>query len=541
MEIGLRSDMPTYSGGLGVLAGDTVKSAADMGVPMIAIAPLWNEGYFEQKVVDGWQHESYNAYDPRKHMKELPQRVSLKIEGRDVKIRAWQYDVQGNQGHVIPVFFLDTNLPENAEDDRLITSRLYRDNHHYRIRQEGVLGMGGVRMVQALGYNPEVYHLNEGHGAFVGLEHLIQGKSIDGVRNSIVFTTHTPVQAGHDWFEYGNFDRAFGDSIPRHVRDALPYLAGQHGINMTDLALNTSRYANAVSARHGEVSREMFRPTIDSITNGVHSYTWTSQPFQKLFDKYLPEWRRDPNVLKNASKIPTQELLLAHRENKEALHREIKARTGVEFDPSLLTLGFARRAATYKQGDLLFSDVERLKRIGNGKMQIVMAGKAHPLDQGGKSVIKNIYDNSNALRSDLKIVFLENYNMELGALLTAGSDIWLNAPERGREASGTSGMKSAHNGVPQLSTDDGWWCEANGGGWTFGKPAHEAPDRANDADSLYMTLQEIVLPAFKNEQRFSNVMQEAIGNAGYFNTHRMVGEYVGKAYGKTLEELVKVA
>jgi starch phosphorylase len=541
MEIALRNDIPTFSGGLGVLAGDTIKSFADLEAPVVAVTLIYNNGYFAQKLdAHGTQLESLVNWDPQRTMRLLPQKLELCLDNHSVWVQAWLYEQKGVTGHIVPVIFLDTNLMENYPEDRVITQQLYSGDSSMRIHQEAVLGLGGAKMLDLLGYRDlKTYHMNEGHAAFLTLELLARLDWQDAaVRRHCVFTTHTPVPAGHDEFDYALVQRVMGTYTPWHIKD----IAGRDRLNMTVLALHMSRYANGVAQKHGEVSRRMFPDfAIDAITNGVHSVTWTAPAFQALYDKYIPEWRREPERLAEAAKIPDAEIQAAHLTEKNKLLAYIKEETGAEYKPDILTIGFARRAATYKRGDLLFTDIEKLVRICGGKVQFVFAGKAHPQDAPGKEVIRRIFTLAQKLRLEnkLQVVFLANYDMRLGALLTAGVDVWLNNPIRPREASGTSGMKAVHNAVPNFSVLDGWWiegCVENVTGWAIGPQAVEnvLVENSNDEDvrDLYAKLEEVLLPTYYNDKaKWQAVMKNAIAqNASFFNTHRMCKEYLQKSY-----------
>lgn len=552
MEIGLDERIHTYSGGLGILAGDTIRSAADLEVPMVAVTLLYRKGYFRQKLeADGWQREEPDSWAVEDFLEEMPQRTWVLVEGRTVHLRCWRYDVKGASGFTVPVYFLDADLPENYEWDRTLTHFLYGGDEHYRLCQEVILGIGGARMLRALGHeNIRSFHMNEGHAALLTLELLDEEAKRAGrksfteedrqaVRNQCVFTTHTPVPAGHDKFPI---------DLARQVLDERNDFFGLEGVlyegntlNMTNLALNLSRYVNGVARKHGEVSRLMFAGySIDAITNGVHAATWVSEPFQELFDRHIPLWRQDNFCLRSALSIPKQEIWEAHMRAKKRLIDFANRETGAGMDENVLTIGFARRATTYKRGDLLFQDLERLRRIAAaaGKIQVIYAGKAHPRDHGGKELIKRIFQAKQALANEVKIAYLENYNMALGAMITAGVDIWLNTPEPPMEASGTSGMKAAFNGVPNLSVLDGWWIEGHIEGltgWSIGEAARgkgEDRDHSRDAPSLYDKLEKIVLPLFYGDrERFIAVMIYSIAiNGSFFNTHRMVQEYVLNAY-----------
>ena len=552
MEIGLENDIPTYSGGLGVLAGDTIRSAADLGLPMVAVTLICRKGYFRQEIdQDGHQIEHPVEWKPEKYMKLLPERVSVRIEGRTVQVQAWLYEVRSVKGGVVPVYLLDTGIPGNTEEDRAITDHLYGGDDRYRLKQEIVLGIGGMRFLEELGlYDIHKYHMNEGHASLLTLELLKRFKkdiedvwverlvwNADYIREFCVFTTHTPVEAGHDKFPYDLVGEVMGEVVPMNV---LKKFAGEENLNMTLLALNLSHYVNGVAKKHGEVSQGMFPGyEINAITNGVHSYTWTSPPFRKLFDKHLPGWANEPELFVRIGKIPDPSIWSAHQEAKSALFSMVKQLTGVAMDPDILTIGFARRATAYKRADLLFSDMDRLRRIGRGRLQVVYAGKAHPRDGEGKHVMERIHAAARELGRDIPVVYLPGYNMDMGLKLVSGVDVWLNNPLRPREASGTSGMKAAHNGVVNFSVLDGWWIEGHieeFTGWSIGpEPLETGLTEASadgDADDLYAKLEKRIIPRYYEDRHtWIRMMQNAIGkNAYYFNTHRMMRRYVTEAY-----------
>jgi len=552
MEIGLDPAMPTYSGGLGVLAGDTIRSAADLNVPMVAVTLLYRKGYFHQRLdASGWQREEPAEWIVEDFLKEMLPRTSVTIEGRIVHLRVWRYEVNGISGFKVPVYLLDTDLPENSEWDKTLTHFLYGGDHYYRLCQEVILGIGGIRMLRALGYDRiERFHMNEGHASLLTLELLdekarkagresISKDDIEAVREKCVFTTHTPVPAGHDQFPLDLVKRVLEQSgIIFEVKDVF---CCEGLLNMTYLALNLSRYINGVAKKHAEVSRLMFAGyTIDAITNGVHAATWISGPFENLYDRYIPGWRQDNFSFRYALSIPKEEIWGAHQEVKKRLINQVNRETGGEMDVGVLTIGFARRATTYKRGDLLFTDIERLKSISlkAGSFQIVYAGKAHPQDQAGKELIKRIFQAKAQLNPDVKIAYLENYDMEFGKMIASGVDLWLNTPQPPMEASGTSGMKAALNGVPSFSVLDGWWVEGHiegMTGWSIGETRRDTEESSNwskDASSIYNKLERIILPLFyRDRDRFVDVMQHCIAlNGSFFNTHRMMQEYVLKAY-----------
>ena len=552
MEIALDSGMPTYSGGLGVLAGDTVRSAAELKVPMVAVTLLHRKGYFRQKIdASGWQHEEPCDWDIGRHLEEQSLRVSVTIEGRTVAVRAWKHEVRAPGGFSVPVFFLDTDLPENAAYDRTLTHYLYGGDSCYRICQEVVLGIGGVRMLRALGCTGLTrYHMNEGHAALLGLELLDEsarraGRStfthddVESVRRQCVFTTHTPVASGHDQFPLDLVTRVLGRAEVTGMHEVFCF---DGTLNMTFLALNLSHFINGVAKKHAETSQLMFAHyKIDSITNGVHAATWTSPPFQELFDRHIPGWREDNFSLRFAHSLPLTEIWDAHQAARRRLAERVRLATGVTLDPHVLTLGFARRATAYKRSDLLVSDVERLKRVAAtaGPLQIIYGGKAHPNDGQGKETIQRIIRVRERLGPDIAMVYLPDYDLELARLMVAGVDVWLNTPQPPMEASGTSGMKAALNGVPSLSVLDGWWIEGwieGCTGWAVGESCamdRSHPDRnACDAAALYDKLEHVVIPLFyRDRDRFTEVMRHSISlNGSFFNTQRMVSQYVIKAY-----------
>jgi len=548
MEICLEQAIPTYSGGLGVLAGDTLRSAADLGVPMVAVTLLHRKGYFVQHLdPSGQQSETPVHWNPEAVLEPVDARATVTLEGREVQVRAWKYEVRGIHGHVVPVYLLDTMLPENSEWDRTLTDFLYGGDEHYRLCQEIVLGMGGAALVQALGYRDgTIYHLNEGHSALLTLQLLekqldgrppfeLEESDFDAVRHRCVFTTHTPVPAGHDKFPLEMVRTVLGDQRVSLLESSGGVHEGM--LNMTHLALHLTRFVNGVAMRHGEVSRGMFPEyPIDSITNGVHATTWTAPAFAELFDRRVPEWRKDNLYLRYAVSIPLEEIRDAHAACKADLLKEIERRTGETLDPAVMTIGFARRATPYKRADLIFSDLERLIKIARnvGKVQIVFGGKAHPRDGGGKELIRRIFAAREELGDLVRIVYLENYEMALAAKMVAGVDLWLNNPMKPLEASGTSGMKAALNGVPSFSVLDGWWVEGHVEGvtgWSIGGPELEA-DPTRDAVDLYIKLERVILPLFYGLPfAYAEVMRSSIAlNASFFNTQRMVRQYVHNAY-----------
>jgi len=545
MEIAINPAMPTYSGGLGVLAGDTLRSTADLGVPLVAFSLVHRKGYFQQHLsAAGMQSEDIQPWNPADFCIEEKARVTVSVEDRVVTIRCWRYDMVGRYGHVVPIYLLDTDLEENTGWDRGLTDHLYGGDTNYRLQQEIVLGMGGVRMVHALGHRVNVYHMNEGHAALLTLgllERQLGGgplgaateTDMEQVRKRCVFTPHTPVPAGHDRFSTEQAIRILGGDRTARLERLGCFRDGM--LNMTLLALRFSRYANGVAMQHAKVSREMFPEfALDSITNGVHAPTWVSEPFQKMLDANLSSWRRDTLYLRNAIDLSDESILTAHAGNKAALLTEVAVRTGLTLNPKVLTLGFARRVATYKRATLLFTDPERLAEIAKaaGGLQILYAGKAHPQDEPGKALIQQVVEDAAKLSNEhLRIVYLENYDWNLGAMLTAGVDVWINTPRRPYEASGTSGMKAALNGVPSLSILDGWWIEGCIEGFT-GWAIEDGADDTAEANSLYHKLETAIVPLYLDApEKWARLMRTTLAfNGSFFNTDRMVSQYLCNAY-----------
>ena len=553
MEIGLESGMPTYAGGLGVLAGDTIRSAADLDVPMVAVSLLHRRGYFFQRLdAHGQQSEEPVAWPLNDFAELIDERTTVDIEGRTVHVRAWRYRVTGESGHVVPVYLLDTDVGENQPWDRTLTDVLYGGDDRYRLCQEMVLGVGGFRLLRALGYKDiRRFHMNEGHAALLvlalGEEKLasqnqsdsISNELIEIIREQCVFTTHTPVPAGHDKFSEKLACQVLGD----RWWAILKACGVEETLNLTQLALRGSRYVNGVAMKHGEVSHSMFPDyPIHSITNGVHAVTWTAPSFQKLFDAHLPDWRRDQLSLRYAVSIPTSDIWAAHVEAKRTLVEHVNRESNAGFDRDVLTIGFARRFAAYKRAGLIFQDLDRLKKISReaGPIQIVFSGKAHPRDHDGKDLIAHIHQMRDALQGVIQVSYLTNYDMEIAKMLCAGVDVWLNTPLPPMEASGTSGMKAAMNGIPSLSVLDGWWIEGHlegVTGWSIGDRVEAClePQPGMDgchAVELYRKLEEQVVPCFYREQeRFAEIMRHVIAlNGAFFNTQRMVSQYLHDAY-----------
>ena len=558
MEVGLSSSMPTYSGGLGVLAGDTLRAAADMGLRTIGITLLNRKGYFRQELdSNGNQTEQPFNWDPNQFLQPLDILVPITIEDRQVLIRPWRYVITGCTGHRVPVYFLDTAVAQNSPWDQTLTDYLYGGDSHYRLCQEIILGIGGVAVLRALGYQEiKAYHMNEGHSALLILSLLeeqmndqktcsITPSCGDSVREKCIFTTHTPVPAAIDQFPMDVVRRVLGETRSEYLKAARCY--NDSTLNMTYLGLCFSRFINGVSMRHEEVSRDMFpNYPINSITNGVHAATWVSPSFQQLFDRYIPEWRRDNLYLRYAISIPIEDIQMAHFQAKQEMIFEIKKRTGVKLDTSAFTIGFARRATGYKRANLIFSDITRLRQIVNktGPLQIIFSGKAHPRDIGGKDIIRNIYHAAEELKGSITVVYLKDYDTELAKYLCSGVDVWLNTPKKPEEASGTSGMKAALNGVPSFSVLDGWWVEGNiegVTGWSIGDNWDAGSNPSQEIASLYNKLEFVVAPLFYTRpSSYAWVMRNAIAiNGSFYNAQRMLSQYVKNAYfpGDNLENI----
>ena len=540
MEIGIKSEIPTYSGGLGVLAGDTIRSSADLKIPLVAVTLVSRKGYLKQKITeDGQQLESPDTWNPSDFLSPLDTDVSLKIGDRHVKIRAWLFDQQSLTGGIVPVLFLDTNVEENNPEDREITSVLYGGDDRYRLEQEIVLGIGGIKVLDALKFNVGKHHMNEGHSSLLTLELLKQNDlNANKVKNSCIFTTHTPVAAAFDKFSYDLVGELLGEEYPV---DVLKKYGGSDRLNMTLLALNLSKYTNGVTEAHMKYSRQLFPGHyIREVTNGVYSYIWTCPHFRKLFHEYIPGWVNEPELLVRVDTIPNEEIWNAHMKSKQNLLNFVNKQTGVKLDATTLTLGFARRATEYKRAALLFSDLDRLRKVSErGAVQVIFAGKAHPRDLAGKELIKEIYDFKKRLKDEITVVYLENYDMAMASYLTSGVDVWLNTPLPPFEASGTSGMKAAHNGIVNFSVLDGWWiegCVEGYTGWAIGPPPDdgigEQQRRVMELDDLYGKLQYLIIPEFYDERdEWIDMMKYSIGKvAYYFNTHRMMRRYATDAY-----------
>ncbi len=592
-EFGLHNSVPIYSGGLGVLAGDHCKAASDLGVPLVGLGLFYQHGYFDQRLrLDGWQEDGDDVVDPRYvpltplvGTMGAPYLAVVRTFGRPVYVRGWSL-----QAGRVPIVLLDTNLEENHPDDRGLLSKLYGGGEDLRLRQEWILGAGGTRVLRALGYHPGAWHANEGHAAFMLLERVrelvLAGRTFDegvaAVRGTTVFTTHTPVPAGHDTFDPDQVAECTGPVWEELGIDRERFLGlaapadGARRFNMTVLATSLAGRINGVSERHGAVSRRMWAPLwpgrdegtvpIGAVTNGVHLATWMANPVMALLDQHLgPGWgtRRDEaEVWEGVRTLDPAQLWLVHEELKGVLWRFIRedARrrfadnwkdatqvvgAGTLLDFNTLTIGFARRFATYKRANLLFSDPDRLHRLLTNPrrpVQLLIAGKAHPADTPGKEVLQKVYRFTHDPFYEGRVGFIEDYGMHLAHLLVQGVDLWLNLPRVPLEASGTSGMKAALNGVPQLSTLDGWWEEGFDGtnGWALPRPDPDlTPEEvdAADAERLYRLLEEEVVPMYYERDAqdiplaWVERMRHAIRVAGArFTADRMVMEYAERYY-----------
>jgi starch phosphorylase len=595
-EFGLHEALPIYSGGLGVLSGDHCKAASDLDLPFVGVGFLYPQGYFTQRInASGMQEAVYEKIDfaempvtPALGPDGKPVLIHVDLPGRTVYAKVWRIQV----GRV-PIFLMDTDVERNAPQDRELSARLYGGDREMRISQEVVLGIGGVRAVRALGYDPSVWHMNEGHSAFLGLERvreLVQGQglsfseAVEAVRASSIFTTHTPVPAGNDSFAFELVEKFFwqywgqlGVDRNTFIDFGAQDLPWGRQYSMTVLAIRLSAYANGVSALHGHVSREMWQflwpqtpveeVPITSITNGVHTRTWLVQEIKDLYTRYLGNgWREhvdDPKIWAKIDDVPPAELWSVHDGRKGKLVDFVRERlqkmyvrhgegphkiaaAGQVLDPHALTIGFARRFATYKRATLIFHDEERLKRILHNPdrpVQIIFSGKSHPADDPGKALIQRVYQLSQTPEYWGKIVFVENYDMNIARHMISGVDVWLNNPRRPHEASGTSGMKAAISGAPNFSVLDGWWVEGYDGtnGWAIGEEREykdEATQDAADAMSLYGTLEEIIVPAYYANRDAAGIpvdwvalMKNSIRTCTpQFSMMRTVKEYTNRFY-----------
>lgn len=542
MEIALRPEMRTYSGGLGILAGDCARSSADLDLPLVFVTLVSHEGSLRQEI--GSAGEQVDHPDPWRvedWATQLDFMVAVDIEGRSVWVRPWLYVVSCPLGGRIPVLLLDTRLEQNRQEDRSITDRLYGGDAAYRLKQEIVLGVGGARILEGLGFEIRKFHLNEGHASLLTLHLLakqtgkdvpLQGR-LDKVREACVFTTHTPVEAGHDRFSYGEVARILGHGGLVDP-DLLKQLGGKDELNMTLLALNLSRHVNGVAEVHAETTRLMFPGyQVGAVTNGVHVPTWAHPSFAELFQGILSSWAHQPERLTHCEQLQDEAIWNAHQWAKRDLVAAVAKATGQMLDEERPIIAFARRMTGYKRPHLIFTDLDRLREINRRyPFQIVMGGKAHPRDQEGKALIAEIHRHIRELAPELPVAFVPNYDMELARLFVSGADVWLNTPMPPLEASGTSGMKAALNGVLNFSVLDGWWSEGwveGVTGWAIGDGDRLATEHASDClDKLEGT----VLPLFyENRPRWIWMMKQSISKIGsYFNSQRMMRRYGSEVY-----------
>ncbi len=519
-EVGFESRLHTYSGGLGVLAGDHLKSAADAGLDVVGCTLLYREGYGRQHLDDeGNQTETFGEIDPDEFLCDTGVEITLPLDGTTLHSKIWMYRIKG-----LPTYFLDTRHPDNSPNHRSLGNRLYGGDDSTRIRQEYLLGVGGIRALQALGHDISGLHLNEGHCTFAALEMLQQGWTREQLSQRTLFTTHTPVPAGHDRFSWEEVEEVLGDLLPPDVQEIAD---SGDTCSMSHLGIGLCGTVNAVSGLNAKVAQSMFPGTkVHPITNGVHHITWTSDSFKLLFDEIDSEWRNKPDNIGSMS-LPDSKLLEAKEKSRQELRNKVLEETGSILNPNYLTIGFARRFATYKRANLVFKNIERLREIGAHKIQFVFAGKAHPKDEGGKMLIKSIFEGAKEIQEEIPVIFLQNYSMETGLLMTAGSDIWLNNPIRPMEASGTSGMKAAMNGTPNCSILDGWWPEAcihGVNGWAIGNGEDDRDDD-RDAENILNVLENDVLPAWENQEKWLEIMKQSIISSAAFTGSRMMDDY----------------
>jgi glycogen phosphorylase len=547
MEIALRAEIHTYSGGLGVLAGDTARTCADLQLPLVFVTLVSRAGYVRQEIdADGNQISLPNSWRPEDWAYRLDAMIAVAIDGREVWIRPWLYLLTCPAGHQVPVILLDSDVEQNGAEDREITARLYGGDESYRLKQEIVLGIGGAHMLQVLGFKIRHYHLNEGHAALLTLLLLRQFRvppqeaapgepryQAPHVRERCLFTTHTPVEAAFDRFPYPLVERVLGDYIEM---DEVRRFAGGEHLNMTQLALNLSGYVNGVSQRHAETTRRIFSGYhVRAITNGVHPATWTHPSFARLYEASQPHWTIEPEVLEWADQIPDDAVWSAHQDAKRDLLALVNEKTGLQMRLDVPVIGFARRMTAYKRPELLFSDMDRLASVARERpFQVVFAGLAHPRDEMGQRLIGRLHQHIRQMANAIPMAFLANYDMAIAGRMVSGSDIWLNTPVPPLEASGTSGMKAALNGVLNLSVLDGWWVEGHVEGvtgWAIGSNA--APDDGpSQAGDLYDKLAQAVLPLYYDDRpRWIWMMKQSISKIGsYFNTPRMMRHYATEAY-----------
>lgn len=541
MEIALETDIKTYSGGLGVLAGDILRSAAHLNLPVVGVTMLSRNGYFDQVInKDGAQEEKAAKKYNYSKLEKIKETVSMKLGEDTLEIAAWQYNLKRRDGGTSPIYLLDTKLKSNKKKYQNICDDLYGGDKDYRLLQEIVLGRGGYLILKKLGYKFDKIHINEGHGSFVttakylDIKNKTEQEKIRMVKNACVFTTHTPIRATMDIFNLEDVLKYQAD-FPCHLKN----LVENKKLNMTELGMYFSSYVNSVALSHQKVSTKMFpKFKIKNVTNGIDTYTWTSPKMADLFDKYVPKWRDSSANLKEVKKIPENEIWDVHQANKRALISLVKRKKKVELSEDVFTIGFARRFTAYKRPDFILRDMKRLLKIQakSGKIQIIFAGKAHPHDDVGKKFVLEVNKIANKYKDKIKIIFMPAYDMDMAKVIIPGVDIWLNNPIPPNEASGTSGMKAVCNGVPQFSTFDGWWCEGykkNKTGWLIGdKKVTKNNSDKDHLSSLYKVLEEEIMPLYyKKPLAWKKLMRSTIYiNAPFFSTERVVRDYAKSAY-----------
>ncbi len=532
MEFAFFNDLPNYAGGLGVLAADMMYSCVDLGVKAVGVSLIYHQDDDHKK-----------AFSFEKYLQKCNETVVVKIEDRWVKIAIWKLELKQNKNQV-PIFFLSTNLAENEKWDRDITKNLYASDRYTRLCQEAILGIGGVRALEALGYQEiKRFHLNEGHCSLLTLE-LLRRYAYDEekVRSLCSFTTHTPIASGHDYF---NYDLAY-----KVIKEILPWdikkISREDKLGMTELALSLSQKTNSVSLRHQKVCQKMFPGRkIDNVTNGIYHYRWVGKPMKRLFDRKLKDWRNNPQIFEKSELLPNEELFLTHQLQKEELVNWInnnsffpfKEKTSKDyFSRDILTLGFARRFVPYKRPELIFQDEEFFEQLGHQKIQLIFAGHCNPADKFCNTTMYDIEYYTKKLRGKIKIALIPDYNLDIAKRLVAGCDVWLNSPIPPQEASGTSGMKAALNGCLNLSIPDGWWLEAfekyPQSGWNFGSSKIKSEDNQNkkDAQDLMLKLGEVIDCYYERKKEWIGKMKQAIALLSFFNTHRVVKEYQAKIW-----------
>jgi glycogen phosphorylase len=531
MEIAIDDNVPNFAGGLGVLAADILHSCADLEMPVAGVSLIYH------------QSEDLNeSFVPEKYFKKLPTTVFVQIENRQVQINVYLFEITGKTGFKVPIYFLSTNSPQNPRWDRDLTKHLYADDRYTRMGQEYILGVGGAKILDALGHTKiKTYHMNEGHSAFLTLELLKKFQYDENkVRSKCTFTTHTPIAAGHDYFDYDLAYRTIRDVLPLNIKQ----LATEPQLGMTQLAMSLSKKSNSVSKKHNAVCKKMFPGSkFTNITNGIYHPRWICDCFQKLFDQYLPGWEADPSIFDDvATLLPVKKLVDAKHNQKKKFISWINKNANFfpfndkakddDFDPDTLTMGFARRFVPYKRPDLIFYDIDRLRKIGYNKLQLVFATHCFPYDAFCNNTRDHIRKIGFELRGQIKIVIIPDYNLEIAKKMVSGCDAWLNNPMPPLEASGTSGMKAALNGCLNFSVADGWWDEAPkmlpNSGWAFDRHTlteHDMDSDYDDAGKLLDAFTDLLDCYYNRKDEWMRRIKESLKLMAYFNTHRAVREY----------------